>query len=335
MDRASLRNLFLASGIDAEHAAPSDALVSSSSSSFGTVSNNNAQQPSNQGDVAGYPFLLQEYLRQQNQQQQEAALQNVSSVGLDNMPLMGMPGPTISNRSFASFDSTAGNPALSLQGPARNANWFVAPGPPSVAGTQTSSASDLSTSDRMLLERLQVQANASFGVVGNNTPPSVSLDPYAQQGILGPWSERSAGLLGSMVSTEGTSQPGKVKRTRRKQPKDKPKRPLSAYNIFFKEERARLLSKAPTDGSDGGESSQKRTASGKIGFENLAKIIGGKWQDLQPREVEYYKTKASADMERYKKEMDEYNKKQSSAIQNDESEEIDGVEEKASKRQKS
>ena len=141
-------------------------------------------------------------------------------------------------------------------------------------------------------------------------------DQFAQNGILGPWSERSAGLLGSMVATGPVSKPTKVKKGRRKQPKDKPKRPLSAYNIFFKEERARLLQKlddakaAEKAGDDEEDEDDKKTPS-KIGFENLAKIIGSKWQDLTPAEVEYYKEKAGEDMKRYKSEMETYLAKQS------------------------
>ncbi|KAL7559942.1 hypothetical protein ACA910_008264 [Epithemia clementina (nom. ined.)] len=325
MDRSALRN-FLTYGFDTDGGAGSDQM---GSASYGGMNNENSQT-SNQNDATGYPFLLQEYLRQQQYQAENTSFQQPAPTFDGSMPFPGLlSSNNMSNRSFTSFDNgTLASYNLPDQG--RNATWFMGAGPPSMSGTQTSSASDLSTSDRMMLERLQATSNASF-LVGNNAssatnmvsilPPATQRDTYAEQGILGPWSERSAGLLGSMVCSESSNQSGKVKRTRRKQPKDKPKRPLSAYNIFFKEERARLLTKAPP--ADGGDSEgQKRTANGKIGFENLAKIIGGKWQDLQPREVEYYKSKASADMDRYKKEMLEYNKKQGQS-QLDDCEEAD------------
>jgi hypothetical protein len=61
-------------------------------------------------------------------------------------------------------------------------------------------------------------------------------DPYAENGILGPWSATSAGLLGRMALPP-VQEVGKGKRFRKK-PKDRPKRPLSAYNIVSANDRS-------------------------------------------------------------------------------------------------
>lgn len=131
-------------------------------------------------------------------------------------------------------------------------------------------------------------------------------DPYAENGILGPWSAFSAGLLGNMaVNTQDKSKKA------RKKPKDKPKRPLSAYNIFFKEERSRILEEIPKNDSKDDQEEEsgrkrKKRPHGKIGFESLAKVIGKRWKELPPEKAEYYKKKASEDMLRYKREMEVY-----------------------------
>ncbi|KAL3927145.1 MAG: hypothetical protein SGBAC_013200, partial [Bacillariaceae sp.] len=120
--------------------------------------------------------------------------------------------------------------------------------------------------------------------------PQPKADAFAEKGILGPWSAASAALLGDLALKNEEKQ----KKTRKK-PKDRPKRPLSAYNIFFKEERARILEEvAASKGED---------PQGKIGFQNLAKLIGKRWQELPANEMIYYKEKANTDMVRYKEEM--------------------------------
>jgi hypothetical protein len=105
-------------------------------------------------------------------------------------------------------------------------------------------------------------------------------------------------------------------------PKDRPKRPLSAYNIFFKEERARILAELPETSSTAANPDEatntseppakktrrrRRNTHGKISFEGLAKAIGRRWQEQTPEQVRYYKEKADFDMQRYRRELETYN----------------------------
>eukprot|EP00568_Trieres_chinensis_P002308 CAMPEP_0183293372 /NCGR_PEP_ID=MMETSP0160_2-20130417/2076_1 /TAXON_ID=2839 ORGANISM="Odontella Sinensis, Strain Grunow 1884" /NCGR_SAMPLE_ID=MMETSP0160_2 /ASSEMBLY_ACC=CAM_ASM_000250 /LENGTH=475 /DNA_ID=CAMNT_0025454475 /DNA_START=171 /DNA_END=1598 /DNA_ORIENTATION=- len=129
---------------------------------------------------------------------------------------------------------------------------------------------------------------------------------------------------------------GKKKRgkgSRQKKPKDMPKRPLSAYNIFFKEERASILNGIPSPMDSSGKKEpgqcddaqrdmkEKKLLSstdrkrqhvphGKIGFENLAKTIGRRWRSLSTERHAHYKALADKDMCRYKQEMDDYHRDQ-------------------------
>jgi len=90
----------------------------------------------------------------------------------------------------------------------------------------------------------------------------------------------------------------KPRQFRSRKPKDMPRRPLSAYNIFFKEERARLLAERQALGAAAGE---------KIGFEKMAKTIGKRWKELSAEELGRFKLLAKDDTERYRREMDAYN----------------------------
>lgn len=90
----------------------------------------------------------------------------------------------------------------------------------------------------------------------------------------------------------------KQRQFRSRKPKDMPRRPLSAYNIFFKEERAKLLADCQAQGPAAGE---------KIGFERMAKTIGKRWKELTEQELGRFKLLAKDDTERYRREMDAYN----------------------------
>jgi HMG-box domain len=98
--------------------------------------------------------------------------------------------------------------------------------------------------------------------------------------------------------------PEKVPRSRK--PKDMPRRPLSAYNLFFRAERANMLEKLKSSENNDKSDPSSLPISGKIGFETMAKTIGKKWKSLLPDELKVYKLEADRDMQRYKLEMEDY-----------------------------
>lgn len=129
-----------------------------------------------------------------------------------------------------------------------------------------------------------------------------------------------------------------------------PRRPLSAYNIFFSEERGRILKEIEASKNDQSITKNKSEAEttsstvdsgpgqtalhmladrrldpigihktgnvkharshGIIGFKDLAKRIGQKWRALPPEQLAEYKRLAAIDAKRYKDDVDKFNKEQ-------------------------
>jgi len=179
----------------------------------------------------------------------------------------------------------------------------------------------------------QPHPNALFGYNNAGSMPQDS-NAFATMGGDGV-------LKAPVANTNGKTGKGKGKKAK---VKGKPKRPLSAYNFFFRAERARILDsmsqaeeksknnnnteeeavsaddvkeekedtkkgKGDKDydqvGNDG-----KKIPHGMIGFQNLAKLIGKRWKELDAEGVEKYKQLADKDMIRYKKAMEVFSSKE-------------------------
>ena len=121
-----------------------------------------------------------------------------------------------------------------------------------------------------------------------------------------------------------------AKRPAKKKPKDKPKRPLSAYNFFFKEEREKILkvvlaedpAKVENDPQTEDYMSPEQLAKlrkegGKVSFEEMGKLIGQRWKNIDPDRLSHFADLATEDTERYKKEMISYNGRQEAKMRSE------------------
>ena len=90
--------------------------------------------------------------------------------------------------------------------------------------------------------------------------------------------------------------------TRYPVPLEKPKRPLSAYNFFFHAERIKLLDELPPPPPG----MKPKKSHGKLNFDNMAKIIGFRWRNIDALTKTHFDRLALDDKVRYERAMKVY-----------------------------
>ena len=121
--------------------------------------------------------------------------------------------------------------------------------------------------------------------------------------------------------SEKKQAPASARKPKKRKPKDHPKRPLSAYNIFFSDERRKIVKATlcmddvyrKSIDPDLTEDQIKllRKDKDKVSFEYVGKVVGARWRRIYetPDLAAYYESLAKADAQRYKREMKEYDTK--------------------------
>jgi len=131
-----------------------------------------------------------------------------------------------------------------------------------------------------------------------------------------------------MVNIGNVASHKKVKSGRRPikhKPKDKPKRPLSAYNYFLSDERKKIIkavecdddaSRNEIDPELSKEQIEKlKGGDCKVKFEVLGKLIGSRWKNINDEKTAYYNSIAELDKKRYANEIETYKQRKESMRQ--------------------
>ena len=123
-------------------------------------------------------------------------------------------------------------------------------------------------------------------------------------------SQVPAKKIESEQDTEGSctsfTEPSSEKKMAWKKPNGMPRRPLSAYNLFFKSERQRIVIEINKNrGPDEGKPTRKnRPRKLGIGFAGLARDIAKKWKSMDKAERALFEDRARVEKERYDNEVE-------------------------------
>ena len=123
--------------------------------------------------------------------------------------------------------------------------------------------------------------------------------------------EPAAPELGNSVNLSKKNEGKKSKKKKKKlqvlmtrdgTPVKRPKRALSAYNIFFQHQRKIILDSLP------GKAQKPRKSHGKIDFKQLAQTIAERWKKITAQEKQFYELLSLKDQERNLREKDVWEK---------------------------
>ena len=121
--------------------------------------------------------------------------------------------------------------------------------------------------------------------------------------------EKTATKKKRKTTTSGSQLPA-----RRKKPRDAPRRPLSAYNIYFKEERAALIARSDEGNPDDDfrhdldtivASGKKRDDPSAV-FQAASRTLATRWRTMEPKDKVKYEKLADEEMKRYRARVFEY-----------------------------
>lgn len=124
-------------------------------------------------------------------------------------------------------------------------------------------------------------------------------DPFAPT-PLAPWYKHSPADH-TVAKKNLAREPVPVSSKEQAEPLKKPKRPLTAYNLYFHSERLRLIEARSTKNNKG------KVVKGKVAFAEMARIISKRWNQADSSIRAPFCHKANVEKLRYLREKQEYN----------------------------